>query len=213
MRRTPKPQWILLSFCGISFYLGRTSNYISCINHIPFQEVRPEKVVYTAGKRPESGWDGRGLSLYEDQKARLAGLGVCNVTFMHFQQHGQFQVSADTCGNSNFWEKASKGGWEHETFAIFEKYVNKDKTTVIDFGTWIGPTLLFHGSFSKRSIGVEADPVAFAVVEYNVELNKVKSGGTMTVDSACVARPEDKGIIEMRAGQKPGHSMSGKPFA
>ena len=27
------------------------------------------------------------------------------------------------------------------------------------------------------------------------------------------ARPEDEGIIEMRAGKKPGMSMSGKPFA
>jgi FkbM family methyltransferase len=89
--------------------------------------------------------------------------------------------------------------------------VNENETTVVDFGTWIGPTMIHHGSFSKRSIGVEADPVAFAIAEYNVQLNREHKswGDRVRIDSGCVARPEDKGFMEMTAGRRPGMSMSG----
>eukprot|EP00970_Alexandrium_tamarense_P012440 scaffold2918_cov230-Alexandrium_tamarense.AAC.14 len=80
-------------------------------------------------------------------------------------------------------------------------------------GTWIGPTLLYHGQYALRAFGIEADPVAFATVEYNVELNRKLNpswGTKVTVDSGCVARPEDVGQLTMKAGGgKAGGSMSG----
>ncbi|KAL7538811.1 hypothetical protein ACHAWF_006220 [Thalassiosira exigua] len=160
-------------------------------------------------KKIESGWDERGMALYTGAKERLPDRGHRNLTYWEFRHRGTFQVSNEECGNRNFWEIASRGGWEFDTFLIFEKYVVPNETIVVDFGTWIGPTLIHHGSFSRRSIGVEADPVAYAVAEYNVELNREMTGGRMTVDSACVGRPEDRGTIEMKAGRAPGHSMSG----
>ena len=161
-------------------------------------------------RKIESGWDDRGVALYNSTTATLPSLGYRNITFWHFQHRGQFFVSNNECNNRNFWEVASRGGWEYDTFAIFEKYVTPNETIVVDFGTWIGPTLLHHGSFSRRSFGIEADPVAFAVGSYNVELNRNKSwGGHVTIDSACVSRPEDVGTMEMKAGGDAGQSMSG----
>ena len=163
----------------------------------------------TTYKKIESGWDDRGIALYNTTTASLPSMGTKNITFWHFQHRGQFLVSNNECRNRNFWDIASRGGWEYDTFAIFEKYVIPNETIVVDFGTWIGPTLLHHGSFSRHSYGIEADPVAFAVGSYNVELNRNKSWGKHVIDSACVSRPEDVGIMEMKAGGAAGQSMSG----
>ena len=111
-----------------------------------------------------------------------------------------------------FGQDSAGGGWERQTLDIFDKYVNPGKTTVVDFGTWIGPTLLYHGQYSLRSFGIEADPVAFAVVEYNVDLNKKMNltwASRVSVDSGCISRQDDVGKITMKAGGVPGQSMSG----
>lgn len=81
--------------------------------------------------------------------------------------------------------------------------MNENETTVVDFGSWIGPTMIHHESFSKRYIGSKSDPVAYAVAEYNIQLNReLKSwGDRVSVDSGCVARPEDGGVMEMTAGK------------
>lgn len=162
-------------------------------------------------RRVESGWDDRGVALYNATRDDLPRHGVRDLTYWHYQHRGTFRVSKNECHNRNFWEIASRGGWEMGTFNIFEKYVNENETTVIDFGTWIGPTMIHHGSFSKRSIGIEADPVAYAVAEYNIELNREHKswGDRVSVDSGCVVRPEDRGVMEMTAGKNPGRSMSG----
>jgi hypothetical protein len=62
---------------------------------------------------------------------------------------------------------------------------------------------------------MEADPVAFATVQYNVELNKKiypEWGDKITVDSGCISSPADVGNITMKAGGAggaAGSSMSG----
>ena len=163
-------------------------------------------------KKVESGWDDRAIALYDSTRDKLPSLGVRDLTFSYYQHRGSFRVSNNEGGNKNFWDKASMGNWERETFDIFEQYVNEGETTVVDFGTWIGPTMIHHGSFSKRSIGIEADPVAYAVADYNIELNREHKswGDRVSVDSGCVVRPEDRGVMEMTAGKNPGRSMSGE---
>ena len=159
----------------------------------------------------ESGWDDMGRKLYNASVLKLSSIGVKNVTI---QGHGPIFVSNEVCGNQNFWTNAAKGGWERMTFAIFSKYVTGN-TTVVDFGSWIGPTLLYHGQFSKRSYGIEADPVAYSVAEFNVDLNSKLNpewGRRISVESACVGRPEDVGFLTMKAGGRRGkasQSMSG----
>jgi len=159
----------------------------------------------------ESGWDDKGQNLYKETVLSLSTIGTRNATI---NNKGNIFVSNNACSNRDFWKMAARGEWERLTFQIFDKYITA-ATTVVDFGTWIGPTLLYHGQFSKRSLGIEADPVAYAVAEFNVELNKKLNpewAKRVSVESACVSRPEDVGKLTMRAGGRgggAGQSMSG----
>jgi len=167
------------------------------------------EVVYH--KKVKSGWDASGMKLYNDMVLKLSTTGSRNTTMYPPGKTKPFHVSDEVCKNKNFWGRAENGGWERGTLNIFNKYINIE-TTVVDFGTWIGPTILYHGQFSLRSFGIEADPVAFAVAEKNVELNKNSNptwGKRVSVDSGCVVRPEDAGKLTMKSGKMPGGSMSG----
>ena len=160
----------------------------------------------------ESGWDEKGRNFYEASVLKLSTIGAKNVTIYN---RGNVFVSNDEGDFAQFWRMAAHGGWERRTFEIFKKYITSD-TTVVDFGTWIGPTLLYHGQYSKRSLGIEADPVAYSVAEYNVDLNKKLNpewGRRVSVESACVSRPEDVGILTMRAGGRKGGGGAGQSMS
>ena len=163
-------------------------------------------------KKLLSGWDANGLKLYNESVLNVSNKGNLEVKFSS-RPENNVSVSEDNGGFKNFWTKRiANGKWEPSTFKIFDKYVNPGETTVVDFGTWIGPTLLYHGQFSRRSFGIEADPTAFAVVQYNVELNRKLNpswGNHVSVDSGCVSAPKDTGKLTMKAGGGPGQSMSG----
>jgi hypothetical protein len=162
-------------------------------------------------KKIDSGWDSFGHQLYKEKVFALAEAGITNTSVWPPGSTEPFYVSKDECQNRGFWDKTSNGGWERLTFKIFNKYIS-NTSTVVDFGTWIGPTLLYHGQYSFRSFGMEADPFAFAVAEFNVELNRKlipnSWAGRVTVDSGCISTPEDVGNITMRAGGNAGKSMS-----
>ena len=70
----------------------------------------------------------------------------------------------------DFWNRVNHRIWEPELFQTIAKYVNKN-VTFIDFGTWIGPTLLFGCKISKKCYGLEPDPEAFKEVSKNIKLN------------------------------------------
>jgi FkbM family methyltransferase len=156
-----------------------------------------------------SGWDELGVELYTKQALEVASAGIRNISIPPL---GHVLVSENTNNNPNFWGKVDgRIVWERQTFGIFNKYIGSE-TVVVDFGTWIGPTLLYHAQLSKHSYGIEADPVAYATAEYNVELNRKanpKWGKRITLESTCVSSPEDVGSLTMTAGRKPGMSMSG----
>ena len=105
----------------------------------------------------DSGWDAVGRQLYHDRVVSLSATGAINTTVYPPMNPwprnltGGFFVSRDEAANRNFWGNLANGGWERQTFNIFNKYINPGRTTVVDFGTWIGPTLLYHGGFSRRS--------------------------------------------------------------
>lgn len=174
------------------------------------EESHAEEIPFVL-KKVNPGWDSVGWKLYNDRVASLPKTAAINTTVYPPGATGPFSVSMDTPGNPGFWPNLQNGGWERHTFHIFLTYINPN-TTVVDFGTWIGPTLLYHGQYSRRSFGIEADPVAFAVAEYNIELNR-KWNSTwadrVTLDSACISRPEDVGNMTMKAAKAPGASMSG----
>ena len=66
--------------------------------------------------------------------------------------------------------------WEPNTFRTYLTYLTA-ATHYIDFGTWVGPTLLFAAQMVEVAVGIEADPVAFAVVSYNTKLNRNRPWG------------------------------------
>eukprot|EP00980_Cylindrotheca_fusiformis_P028832 scaffold22653_cov119-Cylindrotheca_fusiformis.AAC.13 len=116
----------------------------------------------------------------------------------------KIRVNEESNTNGKFWEKINgKLDWEPNTFAAFQKYVSNE-TVVIDFGAWIGSTVLYHAQLSRRSYGIEADPAAYAILETNVQLNPHLP---VSVTPACISSPEDVGIMLMKG--KPGSSMSG----
>ena len=61
--------------------------------------------------------------------------------------------------------------WEPDTFEDFNHWLPEHKYYV-GFGTWIGVTLFYATQFVKKAIGFEGDPVAFAIVQTNLNWNK-----------------------------------------
>lgn len=60
--------------------------------------------------------------------------------------------------------------WEPETFKVFDLMITK-LTTHIDFGTWIGPTVLYASTKAARVIGLECDPLALMSAQLHVRAN------------------------------------------
>mmetsp|Transcript_9551 Transcript_9551/g.13985 ORF Transcript_9551/g.13985 Transcript_9551/m.13985 type:complete len:484 (-) Transcript_9551:149-1600(-) len=144
----------------------------------------------------ESGWDDNAQSMYGQTKLKLSQTKVVPVYIPPVQP---FVVS-----ENKWWDLVNgKVDWEPETFQIFQRYITNE-TTVIDFGTWIGPTLLFHAQFSKLSIGLEADPVAYATVEHNLQLNQKTIGNSgwasrTILENVAVSTPSDAGSLTMKS--------------
>ncbi len=60
--------------------------------------------------------------------------------------------------------------WEIATFAAFDEFIDKSHSYV-DIGGWIGPTVLYGAQLAKECFAAEPDPVAFEILNKNVELN------------------------------------------
>jgi FkbM family methyltransferase len=95
----------------------------------------------------------------------------------------QFQV-ADGKYDS-FWRRVAAGAWEPDTFAIFDRFLDR-RHCYIDIGTWIGPTLLYGSQIAATAFGLEPDPIAFAELAHNIELNRPLSDN-IRVQQACIA--------------------------
>ena len=95
----------------------------------------------------------------------------------------EFQVSPGRY--DFFWQGVAKGTWESDTFAIFDRFLDRQHS-YIDIGGWIGPTLLYGCQIAQRAFGLEPDPIAFAELERNVELNRPMSDN-IRLFNACIA--------------------------
>ncbi|MCM0592778.1 MAG: FkbM family methyltransferase [Gloeotrichia echinulata DVL01] len=72
--------------------------------------------------------------------------------------------------HQSFWEDLNDGGWEPETFKVFDRFISQD-VTYIDVGAWIGPTLLYAAQRAKAAFAFEPDPLAYQEMLANVQLN------------------------------------------
>ena len=74
-----------------------------------------------------------------------------------------------------FWVKRQR--WELDTLLVFRHMLDRD-TVAVDFGSWIGPTVLYAAAFAGEVWGLEADPVAYGEMVRNVAAN---AGGSNNV--------------------------------
>lgn len=77
-------------------------------------------------------------------------------------------------GHEWFWPTFADGTWEPNTFKIFDRFLDKDKTFV-DIGAWIGPTVLYAAQRAKQVFAFEPDTVAYSSLCQNLDLNKVQN--------------------------------------
>ncbi|MBY6037803.1 FkbM family methyltransferase [Fictibacillus nanhaiensis] len=69
-----------------------------------------------------------------------------------------------------FWDNVFSNHWEDFTFNILDYYLHPDKN-YLDIGAWIGPTVLYAANKAKHTFSIEPDPVAFAELQKNMEMN------------------------------------------
>lgn len=68
------------------------------------------------------------------------------------------------------WWKTQYAQWENETFDVFDKYLDKNKT-FIDIGGWIGTTCIYASKKSKDVFVVEADKYSVQKLTDNCQQN------------------------------------------
>ena len=75
--------------------------------------------------------------------------------------------------------------------------------TYIDFGSWIGPTVMFATPYAARVYALEPDPTAYKNVYWNVKANP-HIAAKVTVKNLCISNAS--GSLTMSG--VPGDSMS-----
>jgi len=88
--------------------------------------------------------------------------------------------------NYHFWTKIFSS-WENDTFIVFDKILNKNKT-FIDIGGWIGTTCIYSSRKSKNVYVVEADKESIISLKENCRLN---SDNITIIDKAIYNKSED----------------------
>jgi hypothetical protein len=90
----------------------------------------------------------------------------------------------------NFWTRLQEGMWEDTTFTAFRGCLAPAAaaTTVLDFGSWIGPTVLYAAALGAGQVlSFEPDPAAFAELSVNVGLNGFSA---VKLHQACIGPTE-----------------------
>jgi hypothetical protein len=165
-----------------------------------------------------SGWDETAYEMWLTTKGTLASsllLSEENVLEYATWPLGTVRTHAHASIPGGLWltqsvNKSPK--WEADTFKIFQTFI-PGHTHYVDFGTWIGPTLLYAAQMVETSFGVEADPVAFASVTTTIVLNSDKVWGkSITVQPGAVGVGSTDSFtptaVTMQSA-KPGNSCSG----
>jgi FkbM family methyltransferase len=91
--------------------------------------------------------------------------GYCNV------QIGGIWFKCDPF-HIGFWREVNKGSWEPRTFQVLNEFL-KARSTFVDVGAWIGPTVLFAARRAEKVYCFEPDPRAFQYLLQNLQLNRL----------------------------------------
>jgi FkbM family methyltransferase len=95
----------------------------------------------------------------------------------------QFEVLP--ASHLSFWDEVVSGTWESATFAIFNRFLDRQHS-YIDIGAWIGPTVLYGCQLAKTAYALEPDPLAYAELSQNIALNKAIAEN-VRLFNACIA--------------------------
>jgi FkbM family methyltransferase len=109
----------------------------------------------------------------------------------------------------DFWNRVNNGKWEHETLWVLEFYLSPKrfpKAVYVDFGSWIGPTVLFAGQFASKVYSLEPDPLSFSTLNANVQQNPVVAAKTQLYHE-CIA--PKAGVVEMAGSGESNTRISG----
>ncbi len=103
-----------------------------------------------------------------------------------------------------YWQEVQRGEWEPETFALYDHFTDAQHS-VLDLGAWIGPTVLYGCQKARAVYALEPDPVAFAKLAANVELNQPRLDNIHLFNSAIAAT---NGTLRLVAAREAGDSAS-----
>ena len=107
----------------------------------------------------------------------------------------------------DWWSSVSEG-WEADSLRALKFFLTLKKERVghsieVDFGCWIGPTVLFSAPYADAVWAMEPDADAFREAYHNVKLNPEVAAKT-NVQQLCIS--DKAGAIKMYG--RPGDSMS-----
>jgi len=110
-------------------------------------------------------------------------------------------------GNADWWG-AVTAGWETDSLHAIKLFLQLKRKTQkhvveVDFGCWVGPTVLFAGAYADKIYAMEPDPGAYREVYHNVKSNPAIAAKTQ-LQQLCISDKE--GAITMYGS--PGDSMS-----
>ena len=141
----------------------------------------------------DSGWDEATRQRRKAFQQHLEQQPTLSITIPPLLHHSLSVVLSNNA-HTKFWQHIHE--WEQSTFAILSRYIDDD-TIVVDIGTWIGPTMLYHAQLSRRSYGIEADPMAHQEFVYNMNLNP--SNNNMWLEGVAVTAPQDVGVLNVQS--------------
>lgn len=81
-----------------------------------------------------------------------------------------FKVRDDMAVWAQFWDLYEAGSWEPQTTALFDEVLGPGGL-LVDFGAWIGPTVLWAAHRGAQVLAIEPDPVARGALEDNIAAN------------------------------------------
>jgi len=77
---------------------------------------------------------------------------------------------------SEFWDRVDGISWEPRTFKVLKTILQNSgdvkNAEYLDFGAWIGPTVLFAANFASRVWALEPDTMAAEMLVANFEISK-----------------------------------------
>jgi FkbM family methyltransferase len=134
-----------------------------------------------------------------------------NVRFLNDPTYEVAVYKNDFLGTTlwkDYWDLVDRGQWEPQTLTALRFFLKGHRDAAyIDFGAWIGPTVLFAGLLCDHVYALEPDPLAFSALVANVNANPEVAARTNTFFE-CIN--VETGVLEMEGTGDSTSRMTGK---